>query len=101
MTNITLTSIATPTDVVTADTITNLTTYAALSNTNILDHPDTSDLLGGSGVIQETKYAYDPNQRRNHSQADPNFRRQLRHQQLWAITTPTGWPPRKPIRSGW
>jgi RHS repeat-associated protein len=60
VTNITLTSIVAPTDVVAADTTTNVTTYAALNNTNILDHPDTVDLVdSANNVIQETKYAYD------------------------------------------
>jgi RHS repeat-associated protein len=61
VTNVSFTSIAAPTDVVSADTTTNVITYATLSgNSYILDHPDTVDLVdSGNNVIQETKYAYD------------------------------------------
>ena len=59
--NVDLTSIAAPTDVVTSDTKTNVTTYSTLSgNGYILDLPDTADLVdSGNNVIQETKYTYD------------------------------------------
>ena len=61
VTNINLASIAPPTDVVSSDTKTNITTYATLSgNGYILDHPDAVDLVdSGNNVIQEVKYTYD------------------------------------------
>ena len=56
-----LTSLTAPTDLDAADTQYHHVSYAALSNTNILDHPDTIKLTSdaaGSAVVQEQKFTY-------------------------------------------
>ncbi|MCO5050791.1 MAG: pre-toxin TG domain-containing protein [Verrucomicrobiae bacterium] len=62
--NVNLTSLSAPTDVDASDTQYHHTSYAALSNTNILNLPDTIKLTSdaaGSTVIQEQKFTYNAN----------------------------------------
>jgi RHS repeat-associated protein len=65
VTNVSLTSLSAPTDLIAADTEYHHIIYAAISgNANILDHPDTIKLTSdaaGNTIVTEQKFTYNAN----------------------------------------